>query len=61
MNHIQLLLFLIYSFSVFLCGLFVYQLLDRDYAKRLNRTTLLGEVLLLGSIFIIGQLLLLSA
>lgn len=60
MNYIQLILFAVYFFSVFLCGMFIYQLLGRDYSHRLNKAVLLGEALLLGSIFVIGQLLLLS-
>lgn len=60
MNYLQLLLFGLYSLSVLLCGLFIYQILDNNYSQRLNKTTLLGEVLLLGSIFVIGQLLFLS-
>lgn len=60
MNHLQLLAFVIYGFSVLIVGASIYKFINKSGESFLNRSVYLGEVFLLGSIFIIGELLILS-
>lgn len=60
MNYAQIILFLVFVFSVLACGLFARCLCDREDRHFINRSLYFGEALLLGSIIAVGELLLLS-
>ncbi len=60
MNHLQLLAFLIYIFSVWLAGIGIYGLLNQSQNSYLNRSLYLAESFLLGSILLVGEMLLVS-
>lgn len=60
MNFIQIGYFAVYFISTLLCGSGIYRILGGRNNAFINKSVLLGEVLLLGSIFIVGELLFLS-
>ena len=60
MNFGQFGLFIFYVFSVFLAGVWIYRILDKDDSFYMSKNLYLGEVLLLGSILVVGEFLILS-
>lgn len=60
MNFAQFALFVFYVLSVFLAGVGIYRILDKDDSFGMAKALYLGEALLLGSILVVGEFLALS-
>lgn len=60
MNYIQLLLFLVYVFSIYLWGEYIFSLIGQDSLRRSSRALAFGETLLIGSVVSVGILVFLS-